>query len=615
MMRTPQTKHTIGYLGPEYTFTHVAALRFLEKINPQAELVPMHSNTEVIQAVHKGELTGGVVPYQNIGGGRVPDVLDSLWRTIDLRTDEELEVDFYEETADVHPNVEMKLKRPPRVHINYALVIPIEMCIGSRCNPENVNAVLSKDVAISQCSVYLGNKYPQAERINVDSTGQAVGLVANDPKYANAAALGPLEAFLAYEVPVRERGVANISDNMTRFCYISREPRIRKSRKSKIDMTTVVVQPRRSYRHLGKELETIAAELGIEIRYRYGRETGFDSERVYLDLIGHVTDKPIRSFLNGLKKGGFGRRTQHAILGSYPFEEFYGNLIQTIGFLGGKHGKGRTLADYLLAKGYNVLVKSESEKTQRFKSADFVVRSSDVVIVNHPHHVIEETLNSMREEVRDDILIVINSTVLEEILAKAEKIYGEERVLGIDALTTHHIPTLEGQKVAVVSDGSYDPRSKKAQFIGVLEEAGARVVFCDADEHDRYSLVARNIPLIVSMALLNYFNMPGSGISLERLRELSFPDAEIFFTGLEKAVMGYTPFLGSNLKAFHRTRTVEHFADLLRSSLLDLHDKMSFQADTEEHIRDTANLIPPEERIAAAELFRLLYSMFGERKQ
>src|SRR3982750_2934911 len=65
----------IGFLGPEGTFSHSAAVR---KFGSSVEYVPLSEIASVFEEVVRGNLDYGLVPVENSIGGGVVDTLDAF---------------------------------------------------------------------------------------------------------------------------------------------------------------------------------------------------------------------------------------------------------------------------------------------------------------------------------------------------------------------------------------------------------------------------------------------------------------------------------------------------------------------------------------------------------
>jgi len=69
---------TIGFMGPEATFTHMAAK---EVFGSSAEYIPYQTTRDTFRACEKGWTTYGVAPIENSSAGVVHDTLDCFGDT------------------------------------------------------------------------------------------------------------------------------------------------------------------------------------------------------------------------------------------------------------------------------------------------------------------------------------------------------------------------------------------------------------------------------------------------------------------------------------------------------------------------------------------------------
>ena len=76
--RALQTPIRVAYLGPEFTFSHLAAI---ERFGQSAELVPVSTIAAVFEEVERRQAQFGVVPMENSTDGRVSDTLDCFSRS------------------------------------------------------------------------------------------------------------------------------------------------------------------------------------------------------------------------------------------------------------------------------------------------------------------------------------------------------------------------------------------------------------------------------------------------------------------------------------------------------------------------------------------------------
>src|SRR6185437_11955368 len=67
----------VAYLGPEYSFSYLAAV---ERFGQAIELVAVGSIAAVFEEVNRGHVDFGVVPIENSTDGRIADTLEMFLR-------------------------------------------------------------------------------------------------------------------------------------------------------------------------------------------------------------------------------------------------------------------------------------------------------------------------------------------------------------------------------------------------------------------------------------------------------------------------------------------------------------------------------------------------------
>ncbi|WP_249011296.1 prephenate dehydratase [Conexibacter sp. DBS9H8] len=183
----------VGFLGPEGTFSHAAALR-ARRAWPAAELVSLATIYDVIVAVQNGRVQRGVVPVENSIEGSVSMTLDAL--AIDA----------------------------PDVQIIGEHVEVIEQCLIAAADQplEAIHTVLSHPQPTAQCAHFLHDRLGHAHVLSASSTADAVRQVTE--RGAGWAALGPRGAAERYGATVLAAGVEDRAHNETRFVWIAAEP-------------------------------------------------------------------------------------------------------------------------------------------------------------------------------------------------------------------------------------------------------------------------------------------------------------------------------------------------------------------------------------------------------
>jgi chorismate mutase/prephenate dehydratase len=174
---------TVAYLGPEGTYSQMAALRFF---GDAALLRDAATIDGVIDAVQRGEASRGVLPLQNSTEGSVAQSVRAL-----LGSD---------------------------LFIERELVMDVAHCLLSRAaNLPMVRRVYSHPQALGQCVNWLRRNLPDVELVHSTSTAAAVRSASHDP---TAAAIGSRLAGRLADVPVLADNVQDMAANATRFVVV-----------------------------------------------------------------------------------------------------------------------------------------------------------------------------------------------------------------------------------------------------------------------------------------------------------------------------------------------------------------------------------------------------------
>ncbi|MCC7476701.1 MAG: prephenate dehydratase [Pirellulales bacterium] len=182
--RALQTPIRVAYLGPEFTFSHLAAI---ERFGQSVELVPVGTIAAVFEEVQRGQVEYGVVPMENSTDGRVTDTLEGFSRS----------------------TVRICGELPLRIH--HCL-----LGVGSR---DAIRTICSKPQPLSQCRNWLAKHLPQATLAEVGSTATAVQQAKGE---SHAAAIASRQAGVHYGLPCLVENIEDNTDNITRFAMISR---------------------------------------------------------------------------------------------------------------------------------------------------------------------------------------------------------------------------------------------------------------------------------------------------------------------------------------------------------------------------------------------------------
>lgn len=265
----------VGYLGPEGTWSHQAAL---SRFGDSVELIPYSSFAHIFAAVERNEVNYGVIPLENSTHGNVVQAMDFFAHT-HLRI-----------CAQVHQSV--------------------QNCLMANIQASEIRTIYSHPQVLGQCSNWLQQNYPHADQIPTASS-TAAARMAVDNAAEGAAALGSPLAARLHGLNILAEQVQDIATNTTRFVVIGAQS----TRPSGQDRTTICFTVPHKPGGLVDVLEHFRTH-GINIfclDSRPTRDTAWEY-LFYIDVDGHETEEPLCSCLAELKA----ECPVFKVLGSYP---------------------------------------------------------------------------------------------------------------------------------------------------------------------------------------------------------------------------------------------------------------------------------------------------------
>lgn len=173
----------VAYLGPEGTFTQLAARRMF---GLQARYREVATIDAVFEAVESGDATYGVVPFENSTEGAVSMTSDALLES--------------------------------NLLIRQEYVLPIAHCLLSRAaSLSRVEVVYSHPQALAQCRSWIAKHLPRAQVVQTTSTAAAAREAQVDDR---AAAIAADIAAEIHDLPIVRANVHDRAENATRFVVL-----------------------------------------------------------------------------------------------------------------------------------------------------------------------------------------------------------------------------------------------------------------------------------------------------------------------------------------------------------------------------------------------------------
>jgi chorismate mutase/prephenate dehydratase len=272
--RSLQEPTTVAYLGPEASFSYLAAQSHFGKS------ALYHSQTrvsEVFDEVERGRIAWGVVPVENSLEGSIKMTLDQLIAT--------------------------------PLTIRAEIFLGVSHCLISRCKKiEEIKQVYSHPQALTQCQGWLKSNLPHSRLIEVDSTVVAAKRALKDRK---GAAIGSSRAATTYGLRIIAEGIEDSPSNTTRFFVIGKGHSARTGN----DKTSVLFAAAHVPGSLHQALEPFAKE-GINLTRieSYPTRDRIGKYLFFVDFVGHRDEKKIKKCLTNME----GVTTIFKVLGSYP---------------------------------------------------------------------------------------------------------------------------------------------------------------------------------------------------------------------------------------------------------------------------------------------------------
>lgn len=272
--RQIQKSHRISYLGPEASYTHMAALNYFRH---SGSFVEETSIREIFNEVDKKESQFGVVPVENSIEGAVNHTLD-LFCEFDLKI-----------MGEHHERISHDL-------------------LSLSGSLEQIRTIYSHPQALAQCRGWIRRKLPRARVVETTSTSRAAQIASTEP---GAGAIAGSRAAHIYNLQVLESKIEDLSGNITRFLIIGKD----KTRPTGMDKTSIMFATSHVPGALFQALEPINRS-GINMVKLESRPNKHQNWSYYffMDIEGHFLDPEVVSTIEEMR--GHCLFLKH--LGSYP---------------------------------------------------------------------------------------------------------------------------------------------------------------------------------------------------------------------------------------------------------------------------------------------------------
>jgi chorismate mutase/prephenate dehydratase len=264
----------VAYLGPEYSFSHLAAV---ERFGQAVEFIGVGSIAAVFEEVNRGHVDFGVVPIENSTDGRVADTLDMFMRMPHLHIGSEI-----------------------RLHIHHNLL--------ANCEQQEIRRIYSKPQALSQCRNWLSKNVPHALLKEVSSTATAAELAQREP---GAAAVASRQAAVRYGLRILFADIEDSPYNETRFAVIGHQ----KSARTGHDKTAVMFRIPHNPGSLVEALDVFKQnKINLTWIESFPAKVAKPEYIFFVDFEGHTEDPKVSRALKALAE----HCEEMTVLGSFP---------------------------------------------------------------------------------------------------------------------------------------------------------------------------------------------------------------------------------------------------------------------------------------------------------
>ena len=264
---------TIAYLGPEATFTHMAAIK---KFGSQVKYSSCNSITEVFRDVETSRSDYGVVPVENSTEGAVSHTLDMF--------------------------IDSDLK------ICSEILLEISHNLIGRCSIKSIKKVYSNPQVFGQCRRWLDSHLQRVEFVDVSTTSKAAEIASRE---RNACAIASVLAAEKYKLKILSRDIEDNVNNITRFLVIG----LYCPSSTKKDKTSIMFS--------GKDRVGALHDMIAPFKKNKVNLTKIESRPskrkaweyyFFVDMFGHYHDANVKKALKELQKQCIFLK----VLGSYP---------------------------------------------------------------------------------------------------------------------------------------------------------------------------------------------------------------------------------------------------------------------------------------------------------
>ena len=269
-----EKKITIGFMGPEGSYSHQATI---QKFGSSLPFTPLRTISDVFKAVETGECDYSVVPVENSTEGGVNHTLEMF----------------------IDSNVK----------ICSEILVPIKHNLMNKSGDvKQIKQIYSNPQVLAQCRQWLITHLPEIELVEVSSSSRAAQMCNEDE---HAGAIGSVLCSQIYNLELIHDSIQDVTSNFTRFAVLATEyPKMSGNDKTSLlvdikDKVGALYDTLLYFKNHNLNLTRIESRPSKKRPWEY---------YFYIDFIGHYDDPKVKDLVNKLSE----HCESVKLLGSYP---------------------------------------------------------------------------------------------------------------------------------------------------------------------------------------------------------------------------------------------------------------------------------------------------------
>lgn len=270
----------IGFLGPEGSYCHLAAMRHF---GASVEFENLRAADGAFTEVARGHVDYALVPIENTTGGGITQTLDAFTR--------------YHDSVSIYGEVQLEVHR----------------CLLSNAQPHDIKRIYATQTVFGHCRQWLAVQFPHAERRSTASTADAVDQALADQAAGDTcvAAIGSALAGEIHGLHVLFPDIEDQPNNITRLLILSKQRALPSGNDKTSIMFTTADKP-------GALAEVLAAfqRQGINLTHIDKRPSGRVNweYKFFVDAVMHRDDERSAQAIEDARS----HCKELTVLGSYP---------------------------------------------------------------------------------------------------------------------------------------------------------------------------------------------------------------------------------------------------------------------------------------------------------